>query len=107
MAIQSKDDNVFRFVHLRGPRPLPDDEQELVTSIDFGSPPARNLKTISTELKKHCIAILRGTHDNDLSTAHTEGPDVDGPPAFDIPEAMSDGVTLRFLETAFEWEQLP
>lgn len=81
-------------------------EQELVTSVDFGSPPARNLKTISAELKKHCIAILRGTHEDDLSTAHAEGPDVDDPPAFDIAEAMSDGSTIRFLETAFEWDQL-
>jgi hypothetical protein len=81
-------------------------EQKFEGSDDWGSSPARNLRVIQGELKKHCLAVLRGTHDNSLSTSHTGGSMVDDPPLFDIAEAMSDGAKIRFLETAFEWDQL-
>jgi hypothetical protein len=79
---------------------------ELQGTDDFGSSPARNLRVINSELKKHCIAILRGTHANDLSTHHSGGSVANDPPLFDIAEAVADGSKVRFLETAFEWDQM-
>jgi hypothetical protein len=81
-------------------------EQEFTGTDDFGSPPERNLRIIRGELKKHCVAVLRGTHDNVLSTTHSGGGTAEDPPLFDIPEALTDGRKIRFLETAFEWDQL-
>lgn len=81
-------------------------EQESVGNDDFGSPPSRNLRLVAAELKKHCLAVLRGTHDHILSTPHSGGTAPDDPPFFDIAEAITDGAKIRFLETAFEWDQL-
>ena len=81
-------------------------EQEFTGTDDFGSPPERNLRMIRGELKKHCLAVLRRTHDNVLSTTHVGGTDAADPPLFDIAEAMTDGREIRFLETAFEWDQV-
>lgn len=69
--------------------------------IDFGAPPAVNKKLILTELKKHCLAIIRKEHVGTLVTTHSGQP-----PQFDIVEAREDGEIIRFLEHAFEWGQM-
>jgi hypothetical protein len=69
--------------------------------VDFGAPPAVNAKLINTELKKHCLAIIRGEHAGTLVTTHSGEP-----PQFDIAEAREDGEEIRFLEHAFEWNQI-
>jgi len=69
--------------------------------VDFGAPPAVNAKLINTELKKHCLAIIRREHAGTLVTSHTGEP-----PQFGIDEAREDGEEIRFLEHAFEWNQI-
>lgn len=69
--------------------------------VDFGAPPAVNAKLINTELKKHCLAIIRGEHVGTLVTSHSGEP-----PQFAIAEAREDGEEIRFLEHAFEWSQM-
>ena len=70
-------------------------------AVDFGAPPAVNQKLIVTELKKHCLAIIRNEHCGDLVTDHSGEP-----PRFDLADAQDDGEVIRFLEHAFEWSQL-
>lgn len=70
--------------------------------VDFGSPPAVNKKLILTELKKHCLAIVRNQHLGTLNTSHSD----DEPPQFNLQDAQEDGETIRFLEHAFEWSQM-
>lgn len=68
--------------------------------VDFGSPPAINKKLIHTELKKHCLAIIRDEHLGAFTTSH------DGePPQFNLGE-RDHGEKIRFLEQAFEWDQI-
>jgi hypothetical protein len=69
--------------------------------VDFGAPPAVNKKLILTELKKHCLAIIRNEHVGTLVTDHTGEP-----PQFNIADAREDGEIIRFLEHAFEWGQI-
>jgi len=69
--------------------------------VDFGAPPAVNAKLINTELKKHCLAIIRREHAGTLVTTHSGEP-----PQFGIDEAREDGEEIRFLEHAFEWNQI-
>lgn len=69
--------------------------------VDFGAPPAVNKKLILNELKKHCLAIIRNEHAGLLATDHSGAP-----PQFDIDNARSDGERIRFLEHAFEWDQI-
>lgn len=76
-------------------------EARSADTVDFGAPPAVNQKLIVTELKKHCLAIIRNEHCGGLGTDHTGEP-----PQFDLDDAQDDGETIRFLEHAFEWSQL-
>lgn len=69
--------------------------------VDFGAPPAVNKKLINTELKKHCLAIIRNAHVGILVTSHSGEP-----PQFNLNEALEDGEEIRFLEHAFEWSQM-
>ena len=71
--------------------------------VDFGSPPAVNRKLINTELKKHCLAIITNNEVlGKFSTSHTE----EEPPQFDLSKAKANGEKIRFLEHAFEWDQI-
>ena len=69
--------------------------------VDFGSPPAVNKKLIHTELKKYCLAIIRNEHLGAFSTSHAGEP-----PQFSLSEAKDEGEKIRFLEQAFEWDQI-
>lgn len=73
--------------------------------FEFGNPPSVNARMIRTELKKHCLAFIRNEHAGLVNTAHTMGGTV-YPPYFDIADATADGAVIRFLEHAFEWDQL-
>ena len=81
--------------------------QEAAKEMEFetGNPPSANQQIIRTELKKHCLAFIRNHHAGDLNTDHTPG-DATMPPLFDIDDAKVDGAKIRFLELAFEWDQL-
>ena len=76
-------------------------EARSADAVDFGAPPAVNQKLIVTELKKHCLAIIRDEHCGGLVTDHSGEP-----PQFDLDDAQEDGEVIRFLEHAFEWSQL-
>src|SRR5690554_2083690 len=69
--------------------------------VDFDAPPSVYQKMIHTELKKHCLALIRNEHPGTFNTIHTGEP-----PQFDITDAKEDGEVIRFLEHAFEWSQL-
>jgi hypothetical protein len=73
--------------------------------FEIGNPPSVNARMIRTELKKHCLALIRNEHAGLLNTDHTMGGTL-YPPYFDIDDATSDGAVIRFLEQAFEWDQL-
>jgi hypothetical protein len=64
-----------------------------------------NQLMVRGELKKHCLAFIRNQHLGSLSTTHSNETAID-PPRFDIPDALSDGTKIRFLELAFEWDQM-
>jgi hypothetical protein len=67
----------------------------------FGAPPSQNIRTVKTELKKHCISIVTRQRYEDVSTIE------DGdPPFFDFPNAAEHGSFIRFFEQAFEWDQM-
>jgi hypothetical protein len=70
-------------------------------AIRFGAPPSQNLKTIRTELKKHCISIVTRQRYEDFDAVQ-EG----DPPYFDFIEAAEGGSFTRFFEQAFEWDQM-
>ena len=64
-------------------------------------PPSLNERVIRTELKKHCIAVLRRTRYEEFdATLATD------PPVFDFEEAETEGRIVRFFEHAFEWDQM-
>lgn len=69
--------------------------------LPFGSPPAINKKTVTTELKKHCLSIITQQR-FDAFDATKNG----APPFFDFTEAAAEGAYIRFFEQAFEWDQL-
>jgi hypothetical protein len=71
-------------------------------AVDFGENPSINQQIIRRELKKHCLAFMRNEHVGDPATEHP----VADPPRFDIADALDDGIKIRFLETAFEWDQV-
>ncbi len=70
---------------------------------EVGLPPTRRRQIILTELKKHCIAILRQRWFTDSSPMVDNG---DDPPTFRFEDARIQGTLIRFLEHAFEWNQL-
>ena len=76
-------------------------ESKRRTVDSFGSPPIIIHKLIHTELKKHCISIIRNEHPGNLVTPHSGEP-----PQFDIQQSKEDGEIIRFLEHAFEWDQI-
>jgi hypothetical protein len=76
-----------------------------VNTQDFGDTPSTNQQIIRAELKKHCLAIIRSEHLPSLNTEHTPG-DAVTPPRFDLADARADGTQIRFLEHAFEWDQM-
>jgi hypothetical protein len=67
----------------------------------YGAPPAENLRTINTELKKHCITIITQQW-YDAFDAIRGGT----PPYFDFEDAIAEGAYIRFFEQAFEWDQM-
>jgi hypothetical protein len=69
--------------------------------LPFGSPPAVNRLTVTTELKKHCITIITQQR-YDAFDATKDGQ----PPYFDFNEAAAEGAYIRFFEQAFEWDQM-
>lgn len=69
----------------------------------LGTPPSARRQTIVSELKKHCVAILRQQWFTDPSPMRVLGAD---PPTFDFVAAQQMGSLVRFLEHAFEWDQL-
>ena len=69
--------------------------------VRFGAPPSQNLKTIRTELKKHCISIVTRQRYESFDVVQ----DAD-PPYFDFDDAAERGSFTRFFEQAFEWDQL-
>jgi hypothetical protein len=71
-------------------------------TLDLGDNPSINDQVILRELKKHCLAFIRNQH---LGATATPFP-VSDPPEFDIAQALIDGKVVRFLELAFEWDQL-
>ena len=70
--------------------------------LDFGENPSLSLQIIRRELKKHCLGFVQNEHVGDPAT---EFP-TNTPPRFDIPDALADGRRIRFLELAFEWDQM-
>ena len=80
-------------------------EAEEGLNFEFGNPPSVNQRMIRTELKKHCLALIRNEHAGLLSTEHTAGGTL-YPPLYDIDDAKADGAVVRFFEHAFEWEQI-
>jgi hypothetical protein len=81
------------------------DQGERGLELDVGNPPSVNSRIIRTELKKHCLALLRNEHVGLLNTDHTTGGAI-YPPYFDLEDAKADGAIIRFLEHAFEWDQV-
>lgn len=80
-------------------------EQQQAKSVEFSTDPTTNDLMIRAELKKHCLAFIRNQHLGTFSTVHS--PDTaTTPPQFDIPDALADGEIVRFLEHAFEWDQI-
>ena len=73
--------------------------------FEVGNPPSVNERVVRTELKKHCLAIIRNEHLPGLNTIHTPGSG-DIPPQFDLVDAREDGAEIRFFEHAFEWDQM-
>jgi hypothetical protein len=73
--------------------------------FEVGNPPSVNERMVRNELKKHCLAIIRNEHLGGLNTIHTPGSG-DIPPQFDLADARKDGAEIRFLEHAFEWDQI-
>ena len=73
--------------------------------FEFGNPPSVNERIVRTELRKHCLAIIRNEHLGGLNTVHTPGSG-DIPPQFDLVDARMDGTEIRFFEHAFEWDQM-
>jgi hypothetical protein len=69
----------------------------------LGAPPSARRQTIVTELKKHFVAILRQQWFTDPSPMRVVG---DNPPTFDFVAAQQMGSLVRFLEHAFEWDQI-
>jgi hypothetical protein len=71
---------------------------------EFGDPPPINRVTERNELKKHVISIVTGSRYEFISAT------VDGtppnPPYFDFTRAQEEGSLIRFMEQAFEWEQM-
>jgi hypothetical protein len=80
-------------------------EAEKGLAFEFGNPPSVNERMIRTELKKHCLALVRNEHTGLLSTDHTAGGTL-YPPLFNIVDAKADGARIRFFEHAFEWDQI-
>lgn len=68
----------------------------------LGAAPSERRQTVLTELKKHCIAILRQQWYDDAN-GMIEGA---GPPRFNFETARQRGSLIRFLEHAFQWDQL-
>jgi hypothetical protein len=67
----------------------------------FGQAPSQNLKTLTTELKKHCLSILtQQWYDGFDATIDAD------PPYFDFDKAAEQGAFIRFFEQAYEWDQL-
>jgi len=73
--------------------------------FDVGNPPSVNEQIVRTELKKHCLAIIRNEHLPGLNTDHTPGSGAI-PPQFDLADVREDGTKIRFFEYAFEWDQI-
>jgi hypothetical protein len=67
----------------------------------FSAPPSQNLKTIRTELKKHCISIVTRQRYESFDVVQEADP-----PYFDFDDAAERGAFTRFFEQAFEWDQL-
>ena len=76
-------------------------DAETGDKVDFGSPPAINKKLINTELKKHCLSIIHHEPPGTFTTSHAGAP-----PEFNMSEAKENGEKIRFLEQAFEWDQI-
>jgi hypothetical protein len=68
----------------------------------LGAPPSERRQTVLTELKKHCIAILRQQWFDD-GNGMVDGA---GPPTFNFDTARQRGSLVRFLEHAFQWDQM-
>ena len=73
--------------------------------FEVGNPPSVNQQIIRTELKKHCLAMIRNEHLGVFGTDHSVGGG-DVPPQFDLADARQDGAEVRFFEHAFEWDQV-
>lgn len=76
-------------------------EAESKSAARFGQPPSQNRLTIREELKKHCLTMLSGEQVAGSTATNNEEP-----PKFDPDVAELEGSLVRFLEQAFEWDQL-
>lgn len=79
-------------------------EDQRTDRITFDDPPSANLKTVRRELKKHCISIATRQR-YEAFAATFDGTDTT-PPWFDFNRAALEGSYIRFLEQAFEWDQM-
>jgi hypothetical protein len=72
-----------------------------------GTSPSQNLKIITTELKKQCIASMTRQNFEGFGAMLPVGADQSAPaPVFDFDKAVFQGSYIRFFEQAFEWDQM-
>lgn len=80
-------------------RELLEQEAEEETRAAFDDPPSVKRVMARTELKKHCLTLLRDSEFSG-SSAFSE------PGVLDTEQWREEGVTISFFERAFEWEQM-
>lgn len=93
---------------------LQDDYEAKVAAVQFAAPitplgrdPDTNRITEMIELKRSCLALLRGDYlgSFDDVTYQPQG-SPDAAPFPDLQKAEDDGAVVRFFEQAFEWENI-
>jgi hypothetical protein len=73
----------------------------------FGRDPATNRITEMIELKRSCLALLRGEYLGSFDDVTDQPPGApDAVPFPKLGQAELDGAVVRFFEQAFEWENI-
>jgi hypothetical protein len=79
--------------------------QNAVASLIQGANPLRNQEIIRDELKRSAISIITGQHFDEFNAMRVDetGP---GIPQMYLPRNSVEGPFVRFIEQAFEWENM-
>ena len=79
--------------------------QNAVTNLIQGANPLRNQEIIRDELKRSAISIITGQHFDEFNAMRIDETG-SGFPQIDLPRNSVEGPFIRFIEQAFEWENM-